>query len=107
MRVLIRRVLITVIVLACLVYACDYVSLQLQIPNHRTQFGTVMVERDYAVPLKNRSTEYMFDPPVPVTCVYSLFPHFGDPPCWYLSRHSRQEIKMGRVLLPGIPLTIG
>jgi hypothetical protein len=91
-RVLFCAVLVLVL-LGVLVYAGDYVSLQLQIPNHRAQFGSVMVERGYAVPLKNRTTEYMFDPPVPVTCVYSLFPHYGDSPCWYLSRHARQEIQ--------------
>jgi hypothetical protein len=101
-----RRVLLTVILLGCLLYGGDYVSLQLQIPNHRAQLGSVMVKRSYDVPLKNRSTEYMFDQPVAVTCVYSLFPHFGDPPCWYLSRHTRQEIKMGGLLRPA-PLTIG
>jgi hypothetical protein len=107
MRILIRRILLTTILLACLVYAGDYVSLQLQIPNHRAQLGTVMVERDYAVPLKNRSTEYMFDQPVPVTCVHSLFPHFGDPPCWYLRHHARQEIKMGRLFALTGSLKIG
>jgi thiosulfate dehydrogenase (quinone) large subunit len=100
MRVLIRRILFTTVLLTCLVYGGDYVSLQLQIPDHRAQFGTVMVQRDNAVPLKNRSTEYMFDQPVPVTCVYSLFPHFGYPPCWYVSRHTRQEIKMGGLFAP-------
>ncbi|HLI83760.1 MAG TPA: hypothetical protein VKV17_07555 [Bryobacteraceae bacterium] len=95
MKRLIKRVLLLAILLGLAVYAGDYLSLVLQIPGHRAQFGSIMVERDYAVPLKNRGTEYMFDQPVAVTCVHSLFPHFGDPPCWYLSRHTRQEIKLG------------
>jgi hypothetical protein len=37
----------------------------------------------------------MFDPPAPQDCVYSLFPHFGDSPCWYLSRHTRQQVNVG------------
>jgi hypothetical protein len=94
-----KRVLLLVVLLGCLVYAGDYLSLRLQIPNHRPQFGSVMVERYYAVPLKNRKTEYMFDQPVAVTCVHSLFPHFGDPPCWYLSRHTRQQIRLGALRL--------
>jgi hypothetical protein len=94
-----RRVLFLAVLLGCLVYASDYLSLRLPIPNHRPQFGSVMVERYYAVPLKNRKTEYMFDQPVAVTCVHSLFPHFGDPPCWYLSRHTRQKIRLGALRL--------
>jgi len=45
--------------------------------------------------MKNGKTEYTFDPPVPQECVNSLFPHFGDPPCWYLSRHKRQQVNTG------------
>jgi hypothetical protein len=25
------------------------------------------------------------------TCVHSLFPHSGDPPCWFLIRHAEQR----------------
>ena len=81
------------------VYVCDYLALRFRIPNNREQFGSVMVQRSYAVPLKDRKTEYMFDPPAPQACVNSLFPHFGDPPCWYLRRHTRQQINVSR--LPG------
>jgi hypothetical protein len=77
------------------VYIGDYLSLRFQVPNHRPQFGSVTVRRYYAVPQKDRSTEYMFDPPRVQTCVYSLFPHLGDSPCWYLSRHTKQEINVG------------
>jgi hypothetical protein len=101
-----KRVLFIAVLLGSLVYAGDYLSLRLQIPNHRPQFGSVMVERYYAVPLKNRRTEYMFAPPALVSCVHSLFPHFGDPPCWYLSRHTRQKIKLG-ALRHVAPLTVG
>jgi len=75
-----------------LVYAGDYLSLRYRIPSNRQQFGSVIVQRSYAVGMKDGKTEYMFDPPTPQACVYSLFPHFGDPPCWYLNRHKRQQI---------------
>jgi hypothetical protein len=94
----IRR-LLTIAIFCCLcLYLGDYFSLLFQIPNHRAQVGSVTVERYYAVPLKNHKTEYMFDSPAAMACVYSLFPHFGDAPCWFLTRHRRQEIKLGRVL---------
>lgn len=78
-----------------LVYVCDYVSLRYRIPNNREQFGSVMVQQSYAIPLKSGKTEYTFDPPAPQECVNSLFPHFGDPPCWYLNRHKRPQINTG------------
>jgi hypothetical protein len=95
-----KRLALIAILFGCLLYAGDYFSLRFQIPNQRAQFGSVMVRRYYAVPLRNRRTEFMFEQPALETCVYSLFPHFGYPPCWYLSRHPQQEIKTGE-RLPG------
>jgi hypothetical protein len=94
-----RFVLIPVLYLllaGALVYVGDYVSLRFRIPNNRDQFGSVIVQRSYAVTMKNGKAEYMFDPPAPQTCVNSLFPHFGDPPCWYLRRHPRQQINASK-----------
>jgi hypothetical protein len=90
----VRLVLLIALALLAAVYVCDYASLRFLIPK-RQPFGSVMVVRSYAVALKDRQTEYMFDPPTAQTCVNSLFPHFGDTPCWYLSRHPRQQIKVG------------
>ena len=28
------------------------------------------------------------------TCVHALFPHYADPPCWYLERHRQQFIEV-------------
>jgi len=87
---------VLIAVLFCwLVYLGDYLSLRYRFPNHREQFASVQVETYYAVPMKNRQTEYMFNPPVSQTCVNSLFPHFGDTPCWYLRRHARRQIDVG------------
>jgi hypothetical protein len=46
--------------------------------------------------MKDGKTQYSFDPPAPQDCVNSLFPHFGDSPCWYLKRHTRQTVNTGR-----------
>ena len=97
-RLLLNTVL-RVVLAAALVWTLDYLSLRLRIPN-RAQFGTVMVVRSYAIPQKDRKTEYTFDPPAPQSCVNSLFPHFGDLPCWYLSRHRRQQVNVGGAM-PG------
>ena len=89
-----KRVLIIAVLTFALIYAGDYISLRYRIPNSREQFGSVMVEQSYAVPQKDKKVEYIFDPPAPQTCVNSLFPHFGNPPCWYLERHKRQQVNV-------------
>ena len=81
---------------ACVVvYVCDYAALRFGILNHRPQIGSVMVQRAWVIPMKDGKTQYAFDPPAPQECVNSLFPHFGDSPCWYLRKHPLQQINTG------------
>lgn len=94
-----KRALVAVVVLAAIVYAGDYVALRLReaYPRLGTAFGSVQMERLYAIPLKNGRTEYELDarqPEVTLRCVHSLFPHLGFSPCWYLQRNSQKPIPM-------------
>jgi hypothetical protein len=75
-------------------YTADEISLRYGIPKSRPVYGQVKVERLYAVTLKSRKTSYMKAEPAMETCVESPVPHFGYPPCWYLRRHTRQQINM-------------
>jgi hypothetical protein len=86
-----RRALAGLALVALALYFGDYLSLALRIPR-REPLGSVEVRRIYAVALKNHKTEYLFDEPRTEVCVNSLLPHDGHQPCWYLSRHKRQEI---------------
>jgi hypothetical protein len=88
-------VFLYVIAALVVIYIGDYVSVRYGIPHNRPQMGFVTIHQYYAVPQKNRSTEYMAAQPFVQTCVHSLFPHFGDPPCWYLNRHTKQVINVG------------
>jgi hypothetical protein len=47
--------------------------------------------------MKNRwnETEYSVAGAGNQKCVYSLFPHFGYNPCWYVNRHPMQYINIG------------
>jgi hypothetical protein len=54
----------------------------------------VIIQSYYAVGLKSGKTEFMFLGPKNQACVHSLFPHFGDSPCWYLNRKKVQRINM-------------
>ena len=77
-----------VVVLAFLI---DYGVFRLRVVTGRQAYGSVVVRSYYAVAQKNGKTEFLFDPPQPWTCVNSLFPHGGYPPCWYLGRHPEQR----------------
>jgi len=94
-----RRVLILgllcPLLAGALVYVCDYISLRYRIPNSRAQFGSVVVQVTWVIPMKGGKTQYSFDPPAPQECVNSLFPHLGDSPCWYLNRHKQQQVNTG------------
>jgi hypothetical protein len=88
-----------VIVLLVLVYAGDDIRVRWKMahPKSGDAFGTVQMERLYAIPQKNGKVEYEFDalqPEVTTPCVHSLFPHMGDMPCWYLRRNSQKPIPM-------------
>ncbi len=87
------RVVLALAALCALAYAGDYLSVRFGVP-HRAAFDSFNVQRFYAVKLKNRTTNYMFDKPQPTECVNSLFPHYGDTPCWYMKRHTVIQVNM-------------
>jgi len=87
-----KRILLVAFLSLFIVYLGDYLSVRCRIPQTRNPFGTVKVRRYYAVGMKNRKTEFMFLEPENQVCVHSLFPHFGDSPCWYLSRRNVKRI---------------
>jgi len=94
MKRLLLQSLAALVVLAALVYGTDYVSLRYRMLRHQNVFGSVTVTPLYVIQEKNGKTEYDYAQPQNQPCVYSLFPHFGDPPCWYLSRHTQQQINI-------------
>jgi hypothetical protein len=96
---IVQRVLVGALLLAGLLYAGDYVFVRYKIahPNSGGAFGSVQVERLYAIPLKDGKTEYDLDaqqPEVTTPCVHALFPHMGYSPCWYVQRNSQKPIPM-------------
>lgn len=91
---LITRIFISVVLICAITYAIDYVVLRVRIATNHNAFGTVSVRPYYAVPQKDHKTEFLFDDPQDETCVHSLFPHAGDTPCWYLSRHREKRIDL-------------
>lgn len=76
-----------------ILYVGDYIVLRLKMRNG-SAFGAMTVHRYYAVPLKNGKIDFLGADSQQQTCTQSLFPHLGNPPCWYLARHTDQRIDM-------------
>jgi hypothetical protein len=89
-----KRLLLTALLLLALIYAGDYAAVRLPFPRGHKPLGSVIVRRSYSVMKKDGKPDYYFEPPQAETCVHSLFPHLGYPPCWYLNRHQNQQINI-------------
>jgi hypothetical protein len=103
-RVLIKRILLVIVALIVLVYIGDSISVWLRARHAKPgdPFETITAYRIIAISEKGNKTEYDVDPVQPQQsgeCVHALFPHRGDPPCWYLKHKFAQPIPM-TILLP-------
>jgi hypothetical protein len=88
------RTVVAVVLATAIAYVIDYLVLRIRIASHGQLFQTVTVHPVYAVPRKDQKTEFLPGDPTDQECVRSLFPHMGDSPCWYLTRHTDQRINM-------------
>ena len=90
---ILQKILVTFVVLAGVAYAGDYLQLRYRVWRNANPFGSIQVERYYAVHEKNNKVEFMFPHETQnQDCVHSLFPHMGYSPCWYLNRNREQRI---------------
>ncbi len=94
LRQIAERTLAVLLGVAAVVYGVDYLSVKYRFPNNRQALGSVQVEQYFAVKQKDGKLEYYFDQAQPEECVNSLFPHFGDRPCWYVQRHKKKRVDM-------------
>jgi len=85
------RLFLAALGLLGIAYAADYGVFSYRLATKRHPFGSVTVQHYYTIAHKDGKAEIIFDPPMPETCVHSLFPHAGDPPCWFLTRHAEQR----------------
>jgi hypothetical protein len=103
MRLLLQRILISVVVLLAAAYAYDYLSVRHRMAAGKQgdPFDTVTFPHLLAIPQKGNRVEYALDAQSPMmaeACVHSLFPHFGYAPCWYVRRTTAAPTQM--FLLP-------
>lgn len=90
------RGLFGVLVLVAILWIGDWVSFRYRLskgtPGDPLQ--TTRIQPTYAIPHKDGQAEYVFGQPQNVTCARSIFPHAGDPPCWYVRKTTSKPIEM-------------
>ena len=82
--------LLGLIAALALVWASDYALVQYRIGAKRNMFTDLRIDHLYTSTNKWNQVEWSRGNPDTERCVYSLFPHFGDPPCWYLTKRTLQ-----------------
>ncbi|HEX5424833.1 MAG TPA: hypothetical protein VFW94_14895 [Candidatus Acidoferrales bacterium] len=90
------RGLFGVIVLIAVLWIADWISFQHRLSKHKAgdPLQTMRIQPTYAIPHKDGRVEYVFGEPQNVMCARSIFPHGGDPPCWYLRKTASKPIPM-------------
>jgi hypothetical protein len=92
-----QRILAGLAGLFVLVYAADYFYLRIRMRHSApaSPFESLTRTRVLAIPQKSGKFDYQIDQAQPLetlTCVHSLFPHYGDQPCWYLKPRLNRPI---------------
>jgi len=85
---ILRWTLLSLVGLAALLYGGD--DLWARFKGRPVE--TMKVDRVYAAMNRWNEVEYSIGNPAMETCVDALMPHFGYTPCWYLRRHTLQQI---------------
>ena len=93
----VQRTLAGILGIFALVYAADYLYLRVRMrhPTPNRPFESMTRTRVLAIPQKSGKFDYQIDQTQPVetiTCVHSLFRHYGHQPCWYLKPRLNQPI---------------
>jgi hypothetical protein len=99
-RQLVKRVSLGVLAALLLAFIVDYAYLRVRMihPKPADPFEKMVRNRLLAIPQKSGKLDYEPDQVQPtdtLTCVHSLFPHYGDPPCWYLKPRINDPIPVG------------
>jgi hypothetical protein len=87
-----KRIFLAAVVVFAAVYGCDYFWVRYRMANPKAgdAFGSVTYYD--STTMKNGKVEVFYDQPQTESCVHSIFPHWGDRPCWYASRRTVKSI---------------
>ena len=86
-----RKVLLAVASFLVVLYICDDLYARFR----HNPFADVHIDQILAVREKFNKIDYERIDPTTERCVYSLFPHLGNNPCWYVTRHTLRFIDIG------------
>jgi hypothetical protein len=94
-----RRALFPLVALLVVLYLGDLAWYQLRVWIPRLGPATSSVHRIrlLAIPGKGNKVQYQIDairPEEDLPCSCSLFPHAGQRPCWYVTKHANDPIPM-------------
>ncbi len=94
-----KRILISSMAVLAVSYIGDHVSVRIRAmhPKPTEPFESIKSLRVLAIPENNGKTGFEVDaqnPEQTVTCVHSLFPHYGCSPCWYVKPRINRPIPM-------------
>ena len=87
------NIVITLVAIAALAFVADWILLQLR-EHWGSAHGSIVVDSAEVIKEKGNKVEYFYNPPQSTPCVRSLFPHEGQPACWWLARHTDQQTFM-------------
>jgi hypothetical protein len=87
-----RKILLWVCFALASLMALAYGGDELWARLHGRPMEQIKVDRVYAAMNRWNEVEYSVGTPTMETCVDALMPHFGYKPCWYLRRHTLQQI---------------
>jgi hypothetical protein len=98
-RQLLERLVIGLALMIALIYAGDYIYLRIRMihPKPTDPFESITAPRILAIEEKNNRVSYQTDEQNPTqtfVCAHSLFPHYGNQPCWYLKKKIDKPIPM-------------
>ena len=99
-RQLVKRSFIILVAAVACAFVIDYAYVRIRMthPKPTDPFEKLTRNRLLAIPQKNGKLNYELDQVQPtdtLTCVHSLFPHYGDQPCWYMKPHINDPIPVG------------
>lgn len=89
------RIFIKILIAAAFFTAIVWGFDNLYVNMRHEPYADVRIDRVFAVAEKFNKTDYERTDPITERCVYSLFPHSGYNPCWYVTRHTFRIIKIG------------
>lgn len=85
------KILFPLAVLTAVLYGFD----NLYVLMRHEPYADVHIDRMLAITEKFNKIEYERTDPITERCVYSIFPHQGYNPCWYVTRHTFRIVKVG------------